>query len=174
MIAAGTILPLMDLVFGKFINVFTDFATGVLSPAGYRSEVSKYRYCLLAIVCIRKLTIDSLYFIYLFIAKFALTYLWTVSHLYTRSLYRDDAKGGRFLSLLLLSTPQKHCASTLYEAPFARKSPSSTLRPHQFLGKSQQMEISLTKESRKSSASPSQLYQPLSQPLSSLSPCNGN
>ncbi|KAK2672972.1 AAA ATPase domain [Fusarium oxysporum f. sp. vasinfectum] len=78
MIAAGTILPLMDLVFGKFINVFTDFATGVLSPAGYRSEVSKYRYCLLAIVCIRKLTIDSLYFIYLFIAKFALTYLWTI------------------------------------------------------------------------------------------------
>jgi ATP-binding cassette subfamily B (MDR/TAP) protein 1 len=43
MVAAGTILPLMDLVFGKFINVFTDFATGSLSPAGYRTEVSKYR-----------------------------------------------------------------------------------------------------------------------------------
>ncbi|KAJ4128272.1 hypothetical protein NW768_008560 [Fusarium equiseti] len=62
MIAAGTILPLMDLVFGKFINVFTDFATGSLSPAGYRTEVSKY----------------SLYFIYLFIAKFVLTYIWTI------------------------------------------------------------------------------------------------
>ncbi|KAF4441558.1 hypothetical protein F53441_12007 [Fusarium austroafricanum] len=62
MIAAGTILPLMDLVFGKFINVFNNFATGELSPAGYRSEVSKY----------------SLYFVYLFIAKFALTYLWTI------------------------------------------------------------------------------------------------
>ncbi|KAF4336925.1 multidrug resistance [Fusarium beomiforme] len=62
MIAAGTILPLMDLVFGKFINVFTDFATGELSPAGYRSEVGKY----------------SLYFVYLFIAKFALSYLWTI------------------------------------------------------------------------------------------------
>ncbi|RGP59062.1 hypothetical protein FSPOR_11598 [Fusarium sporotrichioides] len=48
MVAAGTILPLMDLVFGKFINVFTDFATGSLSPAGYRSEVSKYRYGLLS------------------------------------------------------------------------------------------------------------------------------
>ncbi|RFN46690.1 multidrug resistance protein [Fusarium flagelliforme] len=62
MVAAGTILPLMDLVFGKFINVFTDFATGSLSPAGYRTEVSKY----------------SLYFIYLFIAKFVLTYIWTI------------------------------------------------------------------------------------------------
>ncbi|KIL86053.1 hypothetical protein FAVG1_10447 [Fusarium avenaceum] len=62
MVAAGTILPLMDLVFGKFINVFTDFSTGKLSPAGYRSEVGKY----------------SLYFIYLFIAKFSLTYLWTI------------------------------------------------------------------------------------------------
>ncbi|GKU02834.1 multidrug resistance protein 1 [Fusarium langsethiae] len=48
MVAAGTILPLMDLVFGKFINVFTDFATGSLSPAGYRSEVNKYRYGLLS------------------------------------------------------------------------------------------------------------------------------
>jgi ATP-binding cassette subfamily B (MDR/TAP) protein 1 len=80
MVAAGTILPLMDLVFGKFINVFTDFSTGKLSPAGYRSEVSKYRYdpqplCFV----LSKLTIDnSLYFIYLFIAKFSLTYLWTV------------------------------------------------------------------------------------------------
>ncbi|KAF5232808.1 hypothetical protein FAUST_8534 [Fusarium austroamericanum] len=62
MVAAGTILPLMDLVFGKFINVFTDFATGSLSPAGYRTEVSKY----------------SLYFVYLFIAKFVLTYIWTI------------------------------------------------------------------------------------------------
>jgi len=50
MVAAGTILPLMDLVFGKFINVFTDFATGSLSPAGYRTEVSKYRYDSLCIV----------------------------------------------------------------------------------------------------------------------------
>lgn len=43
MIAAGTALPLMDLIFGKFVNVFTQFATGQLSPAGYRDEVSKYR-----------------------------------------------------------------------------------------------------------------------------------
>lgn len=43
MIASGTALPLMDLIFGKFVNVFTNFATGQLSPAGYRAEVADYR-----------------------------------------------------------------------------------------------------------------------------------
>ncbi|KAH7137730.1 P-loop containing nucleoside triphosphate hydrolase protein [Dactylonectria macrodidyma] len=62
MVAAGTVLPIMDIVFGEFINAFNDFVNGKLSPAGYRSEVGKY----------------SLYFIYLFIAKFALTYIWTM------------------------------------------------------------------------------------------------
>ncbi|KAM5369958.1 hypothetical protein ACJZ2D_008757 [Fusarium nematophilum] len=62
MICAGTLLPIMDIVFGKFINVFNDFAAGRLSPAGYRKEVGKY----------------SLYFVYLFIGKFLLTYLWTM------------------------------------------------------------------------------------------------
>ncbi|KAF4982685.1 hypothetical protein FZEAL_1747 [Fusarium zealandicum] len=62
MVCAGTLLPVMDIVFGKFINVFNDFASGELSPAGYRKEVGKY----------------SLYFVYLFIGKFALTYLWTM------------------------------------------------------------------------------------------------
>jgi ATP-binding cassette subfamily B (MDR/TAP) protein 1 len=46
MVAAGTLLPLMDIVFGKFVNVFNDFVNGKLSPAGYRSEVAKYRYML--------------------------------------------------------------------------------------------------------------------------------
>ncbi|KAF2258210.1 multidrug resistance protein 1 [Lojkania enalia] len=58
-IAAGTLLPLMDLIFGKFVTSFTGFATGTLSAAGYRSEVNKY----------------TLYFVYLFIAKFALVYI---------------------------------------------------------------------------------------------------
>ncbi|KAH7113669.1 hypothetical protein B0J13DRAFT_656928, partial [Dactylonectria estremocensis] len=62
MIAAGTLLPIMDIVFGKSINAFNDFVNGKLSPAGYRSEVGKY----------------SLYFVYLFVAKFVLTYLWTM------------------------------------------------------------------------------------------------
>ncbi|KAM4061102.1 ABC transporter transmembrane domain-containing protein [Hirsutella rhossiliensis] len=61
-IASGTALPLMDVVFGKFVNVFNDFSTGTLSPAAYRAEVARF----------------SLYFVYIFIAKFALTYIWTV------------------------------------------------------------------------------------------------
>ncbi|KOS18918.1 Leptomycin B resistance protein pmd1 [Escovopsis weberi] len=62
MIGAGTTLPLMEIVFGKFVNVFHDFATGRLSPERYRDEVAKH----------------ALYFVYLFIAKFVLTYVWTV------------------------------------------------------------------------------------------------
>ncbi|EFQ93765.1 hypothetical protein CFE70_003811 [Pyrenophora teres f. teres 0-1] len=58
-IAAGTLLPLMDLVFGKFITTFNGFATGSLTAAKYRSEVNKY----------------TLFFIYLFIAKFFLVYI---------------------------------------------------------------------------------------------------
>lgn len=44
MIASGTALPLMDIIFGQFINVFNNFATGQLSPAGYRGEVGRYRH----------------------------------------------------------------------------------------------------------------------------------
>lgn len=43
MIVSGTILPLMDLVFGKFINVFNGFVTGDLSPADYREKVNEFR-----------------------------------------------------------------------------------------------------------------------------------
>lgn len=53
----------MDVVFGAYVNVFNDFVAGTLSPAGYRKQVSHY----------------ALYFIYLFIGKFILTYIWTVS-----------------------------------------------------------------------------------------------
>jgi hypothetical protein len=51
-----------DLVFGKFISTFTGFATGSITPAQYRSEVNKY----------------TLYFIYLFVAKFGLVYIHSV------------------------------------------------------------------------------------------------
>lgn len=44
MIAAGTALPLMDVVFGSYVNVFNDFVAGTLSPAGYRKQVSHYAY----------------------------------------------------------------------------------------------------------------------------------
>ncbi|RYC78172.1 hypothetical protein BFJ63_vAg18953 [Fusarium oxysporum f. sp. narcissi] len=63
MIATGTLLPLMDIVFGKFVTVFNDFATGSMSPEEFRSEVNHY----------------TLWFVYLFIAKFVLSYAWNVS-----------------------------------------------------------------------------------------------
>ncbi|CAM1501550.1 Fc.00g035340.m01.CDS01 [Cosmosporella sp. VM-42] len=62
MIAAGTLLPIMEIVFGKFVNVFNDFIAGRSSPADFRREVGQY----------------SLYLVYLFIGRFVLTYLWTV------------------------------------------------------------------------------------------------
>ncbi len=44
MIASGTALPLMDVVFGAYVNVFNDFVAGTLSPAGYRKQVAHYAY----------------------------------------------------------------------------------------------------------------------------------
>ncbi|KAF2996864.1 hypothetical protein E8E13_004472 [Curvularia kusanoi] len=61
-IAAGTLLPIMDLVFGKFVTAFNGFAVGTVSPADYRSQVNKY----------------TLYFVYLFIGKFACVYIHSV------------------------------------------------------------------------------------------------
>ncbi|KFA47530.1 hypothetical protein S40293_02105 [Stachybotrys chartarum IBT 40293] len=80
MIASGTALPLMDIIFGQFINVFNNFATGQLSPAGYRGEVGRYRHVSPPTSnprCFADL-LGSLYFVYLFIGKFVLTYIWTV------------------------------------------------------------------------------------------------
>ncbi|KAH4923122.1 hypothetical protein HBH74_121000 [Parastagonospora nodorum] len=61
-IAAGVLLPLMNLVFGKFVTSFTGFGTGAISAATYRADVNKF----------------TLYFIYLFVAKFALVYIHSV------------------------------------------------------------------------------------------------
>ncbi|KAI8941697.1 hypothetical protein NX059_002907 [Plenodomus lindquistii] len=61
-IGAGTLLPLMDLVFGKFVTTFIGFAAGATTPEQYRSEVDKY----------------TLYFVYLFVAKFGLVYVHSV------------------------------------------------------------------------------------------------
>lgn len=78
MVASGTVLPLMDVVFGKFVNVFNDFVVGKLTPAGYRREVDSFRYLNSRLPLRPDVLIFSLYFIYLFIAKFILTYVWTV------------------------------------------------------------------------------------------------
>lgn len=41
-IGAGAVLPLMDLIFGKFVTAFVNFATGVSTAADYRAQVNKY------------------------------------------------------------------------------------------------------------------------------------
>ncbi|CAI6230575.1 unnamed protein product [Periconia digitata] len=61
-IASGAILPLMNLVFGRFVTIFTQFAVGDVTPAQYRSEINKY----------------TLYFVYLFIGRFSTFYLHAV------------------------------------------------------------------------------------------------
>ncbi|KAF2101316.1 P-loop containing nucleoside triphosphate hydrolase protein [Rhizodiscina lignyota] len=62
-IGSGAMLPLMDLVFGKFVNSFNNFAIGSLDPAGFRSQVNKF----------------TLWFVYLFVAKFVGVYIWTLA-----------------------------------------------------------------------------------------------
>lgn len=62
-VISGALLPLMNLVFGKAVTSFTHFGTGQISPAEFRSQITN----------------RTLWFIYLFIAKFCLTYVWTVA-----------------------------------------------------------------------------------------------
>ncbi|KAL5114063.1 hypothetical protein ACEQ8H_008040 [Pleosporales sp. CAS-2024a] len=61
-IAAGTLLPLMNLVFGKFVTTFVGYSTGAVTGAKYQSDVNRF----------------TLYFIYLFVAKFVLVYIHSV------------------------------------------------------------------------------------------------
>ena len=58
-IASGATLPLMTLIFGGFTTKFNDFATGATTPSQFRSDVDHY----------------TLWFIYLFIARFTVTYI---------------------------------------------------------------------------------------------------
>ncbi|KAI9713349.1 MAG: hypothetical protein M1828_001442 [Chrysothrix sp. TS-e1954] len=58
-IAAGSALPLMNLVFGKFVTTFNDFALGTVTPVVYKREVLRY----------------TLYYVYLFVARFILIYI---------------------------------------------------------------------------------------------------
>ncbi|KKZ63523.1 hypothetical protein EMCG_02148 [[Emmonsia] crescens] len=62
-ITAGAAMPMMTLIFGGFVTTITDFATGAATPEKFRSEVNKL----------------ALWFIYLFVGKFVLTYIFTVA-----------------------------------------------------------------------------------------------
>ncbi|CAM1507486.1 Fc.00g071270.m01.CDS01 [Cosmosporella sp. VM-42] len=61
MVASGVLLPLMNLVFGKFVSVFNGFSTGEKTPEEFRKGINHY----------------TLYFVYLFVAKLVLVYIWT-------------------------------------------------------------------------------------------------
>ncbi|KAL4878829.1 P-loop containing nucleoside triphosphate hydrolase protein [Aspergillus karnatakaensis] len=56
-IASGAALPLMTIVFGQFTSKFADFAGGVTDPSDFEGIVNEF----------------VLWFIYLFVGKFALT-----------------------------------------------------------------------------------------------------
>jgi ATP-binding cassette subfamily B (MDR/TAP) protein 1 len=43
MATSGTALPLLDLVFGQFVNTFNDFAQDKTSVEHFRSEIAKAR-----------------------------------------------------------------------------------------------------------------------------------
>ncbi|KIW04399.1 hypothetical protein, variant 1 [Verruconis gallopava] len=51
----------MDLIFGKFVTTFNNFAVGNASPAEFRKELNHW----------------TLYFVYLFVGRFVLNYIWT-------------------------------------------------------------------------------------------------
>jgi ATP-binding cassette, subfamily B (MDR/TAP), member 1 len=41
-VASGTLLPLMDLVFGKFVTVVNNYAIGQATADDYRSSINTY------------------------------------------------------------------------------------------------------------------------------------
>lgn len=58
-IAAGATLPLMTIIFGQFTKKFTNFTTGGGSVSEFQGAVNTL----------------VLYFVYLFVARFAITYI---------------------------------------------------------------------------------------------------
>ncbi|OCL13054.1 P-loop containing nucleoside triphosphate hydrolase protein [Glonium stellatum] len=58
-IGSGAIFPLMTLIFGSFVTIFTQFAIGETNSAAFMANINHY----------------TLYFIYLFIASAGLTYI---------------------------------------------------------------------------------------------------
>ncbi|KAG4278916.1 hypothetical protein FPRO04_06237 [Fusarium proliferatum] len=62
-IASGATLPLMTIVFGQFTGRFSDYASGKIDPEGFQDEVNTF----------------VLWFVYLFVGKFVLSYLATLT-----------------------------------------------------------------------------------------------
>ncbi|KAK5208744.1 hypothetical protein LTR41_005973 [Exophiala xenobiotica] len=62
-IASGAALPLMTLIFGSFTNKFNGYSTGNGSPEAFKNQVDSF----------------VLWFIYLFVGKFVVTYISTAA-----------------------------------------------------------------------------------------------
>jgi ATP-binding cassette, subfamily B (MDR/TAP), member 1 len=43
-VGSGVAMAMVNLVFGQFITVITDYATGKSSPAGFRSDAARLAY----------------------------------------------------------------------------------------------------------------------------------
>ncbi|OHX00550.1 multidrug resistance protein [Colletotrichum incanum] len=65
-IGSGVALALVNLVIGQFMNVFTDYSNNVISPGQFMTEVGKF----------------CLYFVYIGIARFVLTYIYATAFTY--------------------------------------------------------------------------------------------
>ncbi|KAL8942079.1 MAG: hypothetical protein Q9211_001555 [Gyalolechia sp. 1 TL-2023] len=83
-IASGAALPLMTIVFGSFTTKFNDFSTGAISPADFKEEVNSF----------------VLYYIYLFLGRFLIIYISTVSAT-TASIRTTKALRRAFLASIL-------------------------------------------------------------------------
>ncbi|KAL6913402.1 hypothetical protein FSHL1_011078 [Fusarium sambucinum] len=69
-IGSGAGIALQNLIFGQFITIITDFTSGVSEPSKFRKDVEDL----------------ALYFVYLGIGRFVLSYIWNV--FLTYSSYR--------------------------------------------------------------------------------------
>ncbi|RGP59629.1 hypothetical protein FLONG3_11145 [Fusarium longipes] len=69
-IGSGAGIALQNLIFGEFITIITDFTSGVSEPSKFRKDVADL----------------ALYFVYLGIGRFVLSYIWNV--FLTYSSYR--------------------------------------------------------------------------------------
>ncbi|RYP21338.1 hypothetical protein DL765_002239 [Monosporascus sp. GIB2] len=69
-LGSGAGIALQNLIFGRFVTVITNFSSGSSSPAAFRSDSARL----------------ALYFVYLGIARFALSYVY--NSLFTYAAYR--------------------------------------------------------------------------------------
>ena len=76
MAASGTALPILDLIFGQFVNTFNDFAQDAVSVSHFRSQIAQARYESHNVLQVHnEVNVSSLYLVYLAIAKLVVFYV---------------------------------------------------------------------------------------------------